>query len=132
MTLSYAIKHYRESAQDTYLEAMLTCDEEDMSTINELIRIAKEKEQTSKWLRELSEYKSLETQNRMLKIPCRLRDVIGVIFSIEENITLTENNMYIWRGIAHNIPEEYLNKKFIKVHGSKDKQNTLCVEIRDN
>lgn len=132
MTLSYAIKHYRESAQDNYLEAMLTCDEEDMSTINEFIRIAKEKEQTSKWLRELSEYKSLEAQNMILKMPCRLRDVIGVIFSREENITLTENNMYIWHGIAYNIPEEYLNKKFIRVHGSKDKQNTLCVEIRDN
>lgn len=132
MTLSYAIKYYRESAQDSYLESMLTCDEKDMSTINELLRIAKEKEQTSKWLAELSVYKSLETQNRILKMPCRLRDTIDVIFSREENITLKESNMYIWCGIANNIPEEYLNKKFVKVHGSKDKQNTLCIEICDN
>lgn len=139
MTLDYAIKLLRESANDDYLDIMLACDDKNEYELREATRIAREKEQLYKWLKELSEYKSLEKKNRLLKLPCKLSDVIDVIFSHNEIVTIMCDRMcedgikrylHVWHGMAWDIPQEYLDMRFSKIHGVvSDKSDTLYIEV---
>lgn len=142
LTLDYAIKYLRESSHDDYLDIMLSCDNGEGYETKEATRIAREKEQLYKWLRELREYKSLEKKKRLLKLPCKLKDVVDVIFSHNEVVTLICDRMcedcvkrylHIWHGMAWEIPKEYLEMRFLKVHGVvSDKPDTLYIEVCDS
>ena len=90
-------------------------------------------------LRKLARYEDLEEQGRLIELPCKLKNVIDVIFSHNEIVTLmcdgvdkngTRCYLHFWHGMAWNIPKEYLELRFVKIHGVvSDKPDTLYVEV---
>ena len=87
----------------------------------------------------LAHYEDLEEQGRLIELPCKLKNVIDVIFSHNEIVTLmcdgvdkngTRCYLHFWHGMAWNIPKEYLELRFVKIHGVvSDKPDTLYVEV---
>lgn len=96
----------------------------------------------NKALRKLKEYEDAEEQGLLLRLPCRLGDIIDRIISHNENVTLmfeTEVSSFrglqhFWHGAAWNIPKEYLELPFVKIHGVvPDKiteADTIWIEVR--
>ena len=90
-------------------------------------------------MEELKHYKQLEETGRLIELPCKLKNVIDVIFSHNEIVTLmcdgvdengTRCHLHFWHGMAWNIPKEYLELQFVKIHGVvSDKPDTLYVEV---
>lgn len=119
MTLDEAIKHCYEKAD---------CSE-----------CGQEHKQLGEWLEELKHYKQLEETGRLIELPCKLKNVIDVIFSHNEIVTLMYNgvdengtrcHLHFWHGMAWNIPKEYLELQFVKIHGVvSDKSDTLYIEV---
>lgn len=99
----------------------------------------KDHEQLAVWLAELQRYKNLKEQGRLIELPCKLKNAIDVIFSHNEIVTLmcdgvdkngTRCHLHFWHGMAWNIPKEYLELQFVKIHGVvSDKPDTLYVEV---
>ena len=87
----------------------------------------------------LAHYEDLEDEGRLIELPCKLKNTIDVIFSHNEIVTLMcdgvdENGtrccLHFWHGMAWNIPKEYLELSFVKIHGVvSDKPDTLYVEV---
>lgn len=87
----------------------------------------------------LAHYEDLAEQGRLIELPCKLKNVIDVIFSHNEIVTLmcdgvdkngTRCCIHFWYGMAWNIPKEYLELQFVKIHGVvSDKPDTLYVEV---
>lgn len=90
-------------------------------------------------IQKLAHYEDLEEQGRLIELPCKLKNTIDVIFSHNEIVTLMcdgvdENGvrccLHFWHGMAWNIPKEYLELPFVKIHGVvSDKSDTLYVEV---
>ena len=90
----------------------------------------------------LAEYEDAEEQGLLLRLPCRLGDIIDRIISHNETVTLmfeTEVSSFrglqhFWHGAAWNIPKEYLELPFVKIHGVvPDKiteADTIWIEVR--
>lgn len=76
-------------------------------------------------IEKLAEYEDAEEQGLILRLPCRLGDIIDRIISHNEIVTLmfeTEVSSFrglqhFWHGAAWNIPKEYLELPFVKIHG---------------
>ena len=91
--------------------------------------------EAEKW----DKWKDIEKQGRLIELPCKLKNVIDVIFSHNEIVTLmcdgvdengTRCYLHFWHGMAWNIPKEYLELQFVKIHGVvSDKPDTLYVEV---
>ena len=93
-------------------------------------------------LEKLAEYEDAEEQGLLLRLPCRLGDIIDRIISHNETVTLmfeTEVSSFrglqhFWHGAAWNIPKEYLELPFVKIHGVvPDKiteADTIWIEVR--
>ena len=93
-------------------------------------------------MEELKQYRIAEEQGLLLRLPCRLGDIIGKIISHNEVVTLmfeTEVSSFrglqnFWHGMAWNIPKEYLELPFVKIHGVvPDKiteADTIWIEVR--
>ena len=93
-------------------------------------------------LEELKQYRIAEEQGLLLRLPCRLGDIIDRIISHNETVTLmfeTEVSSFrglqhFWHGAAWNIPKEYLELPFVKIHGVvPDKiteADTIWIEVR--
>ena len=91
---------------------------------------------------ELLEKRNAEEQGLLLRLPCRLGDIIDRIISHNETVTLmfeTEVSSFrglqhFWHGAAWNIPKEYLELPFVKIHGVvPDKiteADTIWIEVR--
>ena len=91
---------------------------------------------------ELLEKRNTEEQGLLLRLPCRLGDIIDRIISHNETVTLmfeTEVSSFrglqhFWHGAAWNIPKEYLELPFVKIHGVvPDKiteADTIWIEVR--
>ena len=91
---------------------------------------------------ELLEKRNAEEQGLLLRLPCRLSDIIDRIISHNETVTLmfeTEVSSFrglqhFWHGAAWNIPKEYLELPFVKIHGVvPDKiteADTIWIEVR--
>ena len=91
---------------------------------------------------ELLEKRNAEEQGLLLRLPCRLGDIIDRIISRNETVTLmfeTEVSSFrglqhFWHGAAWNIPKEYLELPFVKIHGVvPDKiteADTIWIEVR--
>ena len=91
---------------------------------------------------EWEEYKKAKEQGLLLRLPCRLGDIIDRIISHNEIVTLmfeTEIGSFrglqhFWHGMAWNIPKEYLELPFVKIHGVvPDKiteADTIWIEVR--
>lgn len=92
---------------------------------------------------EFKMYRDAEEQGALLRLPCRLGDIIGRIISHNEVVTLifeTEVSSFrglqhFWHGAAWNIPKEYLELPFVKIHGVvPDKiteADTIWIEVRN-
>ena len=90
----------------------------------------------------LCDYEEAEEQGLLLRLPCRLGDIIDRIISHNETVTLmfeTEVSSFrglqhFWHGAAWNIPKEYLELPFVKIHGVvPDKiteADTIWIEVR--
>lgn len=90
----------------------------------------------------LKEYEEAEEQGLILRLPCRLGDIVDRIISHNETVTLmfeTEIGSFrglqhFWHGMAWNIPKEYLELPFVKIHGVvPDKiteADTIWIEVR--
>ena len=93
-------------------------------------------------MKKLAEYEDAEEQGLLLRLPCRLGDIIDRIISHNETVTLmfeTEVSSFrglkhFWHGAAWNIPKEYLELPFVKIHGVvPDKiteADTIWIEVR--
>ena len=93
-------------------------------------------------IEKLAEYEDAEEQGLILRLPCRLGDIIDRIISHNEIVTLmfeTEVSSFrglqhFWHGAAWNIPKEYLELPFVKIHGVvPDKiteADTIWIEVR--
>lgn len=73
MTLDEAIQHARDVAREERDKLLKVGDEYICS------ECGKEYEQLAKWLEELKEYKQLEEQGLLLKLPCKIGDTVYVI-----------------------------------------------------
>ena len=91
---------------------------------------------------ELLEKRNAEEQGLLLRLPCRLGDIIDRIIFHNETVTLTFETevssfrglQHFWHGAAWNIPKEYLELPFVKIHGVvPDKiteADTIWIEVR--
>ena len=90
----------------------------------------------------LKEYEDAEEQGLLLRLPCRLGDIIDRIISHNEIVTLMFETevcsfrglQHFWHGMAWNIPKEYLELPFVKIYGVvPDKitvADTIWIEVR--
>lgn len=90
----------------------------------------------------LAEYEEAEEQGLLLRLPCKLGDIIDKIISHNETVTLMFETevcsfrglQHFWHGMAWNIPKEYLELPFVKIHGVvPDKiteADTIWIEVR--
>lgn len=78
MTLDEAIQHSKEVANKEKCNLLKVGDEYICS------ECGKEHEQLAGWLEELKEYKQLEEQGLLLKLPCKIGDTVYVIDTIYE------------------------------------------------
>ena len=93
-------------------------------------------------IQKLAEYEEAEDQGLLLRLPCRLGDIIDRIISHNEIVTLMFETevcsfrglQHFWHGMAWNIPKEYLELPFVKIHGVvPDKiteADTIWIEVR--
>lgn len=77
LTLEEAIVHTKEVAEKNYRGA----DFESLDSIDDdikanCIKCAKEHEQLAKWLEELKSYKDLEEQGLLIRLPCKVGDIV--------------------------------------------------------
>ena len=90
----------------------------------------------------LKAYEDAEEQGLLLRLPCRLGDIIDRIISHNETVTLMFETevcsfrglQHFWHGTAWTIPKEYLELPFVKIHGVvPDKiteADTIWIEVR--
>lgn len=74
MTLDEAIQHAKEVAVT-------------QRNNQDCIKCAEEHEQLAEWLEKLKEYQQLEEQGRLVKLPCKVGDVV---YLIKDNGTIAE------------------------------------------
>lgn len=76
MSIDEAIAHAKEVAKEKYKEGFLCHANPNDDKLDGCIECAKEHEQFAEWLTELKEYKQLEEQGLLLKLPCKAGDKI--------------------------------------------------------
>lgn len=76
-------------------------------------------------IQKLAAYEDAEEQGLLLRLPCKVEDVVDKLFSHNEIISLwqevkeeTTYHKRIWYGMAWDIPEELKNCKFVKIFGT--------------
>lgn len=80
MTLDEAIEHSGEKAKEQRYYASFERNES-------CIKCAEEHEQLAEWLEQLKEYKQLEEQGRLIKLPCKIGSVLYEINDLTGFIT---------------------------------------------
>ena len=81
MTLDEAIENARKVVNNCHQPLMA------FETMNSIVKdnYRKENEQLAQWLEELKDYKELEEQGRLLKLPCKIGDTLWWICDEDEN-----------------------------------------------
>lgn len=80
MTIDEAIKHCKELVRDNREDAKYAIENElHDAVIKTCTKCAEEHEQLAKWLEELKEYKQLEEQGLLLKLPCKFGTIVYVV-----------------------------------------------------
>lgn len=121
-------------------------------TINEAIEHCNEKTdcsecgqqhmQLAEWLNKLQEYKDAEEQGLLLRLPCKIVDVVDVLFSHNEILALwvatkeePKGYLLVWSGMAWNIPENLKSYAFVKIFGCIPdnimKADNINIEVRN-
>lgn len=65
-------------------------------------------------------------RNRFVELPCKVKDLIDTIISHNEIVGIWERrknkegryHALLWKGMAWDIPEEYLDRTFLKIFGT--------------
>ena len=65
-------------------------------------------------------------RNRFVDLPCKVKDLIDAIISHNEIVGIWERrknkegryHALLWKGMAWDIPEEYLDRTFLKIFGT--------------
>lgn len=65
-------------------------------------------------------------RNRFVELPCKVKDLIDTIISHNEIVGIWERrknkegryHALLWKGMAWDIPEEYLERTFFKIFGT--------------
>jgi hypothetical protein len=85
MTIIEAIKHARDKAEESREYIVDDCNLEPFEAHcnSQCIKCAEEHEQLAQWLEELKEYKELEEQGLLLKLPCKVGDTVYEIVNDE-------------------------------------------------
>ena len=119
MTIDEAIAHAREVAENNRKESKY--DAFSLDYMNEThkancVKCAKEHEQLAEWLEELKQYKELEEQGLLLRLPCKVGDYIYVIPS-QVNYNLNVLNGYselnkVYKQPVHSI-KLFNNKSYV-------------------
>lgn len=84
MTIDEAIEHAREKAKEQRYYANF---ERNGMMYQSCIKCAEEHEQLAEWLEQLKEYKQLEEQGRLIKLPCKIGSVLYEINDLTGFIT---------------------------------------------
>ena len=91
MTLDEAIKHAKDKAKEQrkdndtcVVKEGYGCKDCAYYYSKPCIECAEEHEQLAEWLEELKEYKELEEQGLLLKLPCKVGDTVYAIATIYE------------------------------------------------
>ena len=103
LTLEGAIKHEKEVAErnyrDTEYESTDSIDD-DIKTIYR--ERAKEHEQLANWLEELKSYKEAEEQGLLVRLPCKIGDIVYA-----DSTILPIENMECYEDIDNKIPSYF-------------------------
>lgn len=76
MNINEAIKHTREVAAK---KRILAQDKNILNdNVEECEECAKEHEELAEWLEQLKEYQQLEKQGRLIKLPCKIGDIVWI------------------------------------------------------
>lgn len=70
--------------------------------------------------------KCFKDRNRFVELPCKVKDLIDTIISHNEIVGIWERrknkkgrySVLLWRGMAWDIPKEYLDRTFLKIFGT--------------
>lgn len=84
MTIDEAIEHSGEKAKEQRYYASF---ERNGMMYQSCIKCAEEHEQLAEWLEQLKEYKQLEEQGRLIKLPCKIGSVLYEINDLTGFIT---------------------------------------------
>lgn len=76
LTIDEAIAHAKEVAEEKYNEGFLCHANPDDGKLDECVKCAQEHEQLAEWLTQLKEYQQLEEHGRLVKLPCKVGDVV--------------------------------------------------------
>ena len=65
-------------------------------------------------------------RNRFVELPCKVKDLIDTVISHNEIVGIWERrknkdgryHALLWKGMAWDIPEEYLDRTFLKIFGT--------------
>lgn len=65
-------------------------------------------------------------RNRFVELPCKVKDLIDKVISHNEIVAIWERrknkegrySVLLWRGMAWDIPKEYLDRTFLKIFGT--------------
>lgn len=76
--------------------------------------------------RKLYEYEQKEAKGELIRLPCKVKNLIDRVIGHNEIVAIWERrknkegryHILLWRGMAWNIPEEYLNRTFLKIFGT--------------
>lgn len=84
MTIDEAIEHSGEKAKEQRYYASF---ERNGMMYQSCIKCAEEHEQLAEWIEQLKEYKQLEEQGRLIKLPCKIGSVLYEINDLTGFIT---------------------------------------------
>ena len=74
----------------------------------------------------LYEYEQEESEGRLIHLPCAVKDLIDKVIGHNEIVAIWERrknkegryHALLWKGMAWDIPEEYLDRTFLKIFGT--------------
>lgn len=103
LTLEDAISHAKEVAEKNYRGAKFeSIDSVDDDIKANCIKCAKEHEQLAKWLKELKSYKDSEEQGLLVRLPCKVGDIVYV-----DSTILPIEDMECYEDIGNKIPSYF-------------------------
>lgn len=104
LTLEEAISHAKEVAKAKYSEATYaTYNFPDLKQYyDNCLECAEQHEQLAKWLEELKSYKDLEEQGLLVRLPCKVGDIVYV-----DSTILPIEDMECYEDIDNKIPSYF-------------------------
>lgn len=114
LTIDDAIMHAKKVAEEKYLQGMLCHTNPNDSELDKCIECGKEHEQLAKWLEKLKQYLYLEEQGLLLRLPCKVGDIVFVL----ENALTRKKSFYGEKKIffASEFRPKYVKCKIVGIY----------------